>query len=223
MQDRVEMCKTLIPMLKDNQIQQNLFFSNEATFYLNGLINKHNVRYWSDMNPHVTIETVMKSPKLNVWCAMSKNQLVGEYFFEDDTVNGNNYLSMLQKSFIWEVRKFHKVRSIIFQHNGAPAHFSTDVRQYLDNHFPNRWIGRGGPIRWAPRSPDLTPLDFILWDHVKSNIYKIPVKNLMELKRRINNEIKSISKETLSDVFSNIMKRMDLCISVDGNHFEYLL
>ena len=33
MQDRVEMCKTLVPMLEDNQIQQNLFFSDEATFY----------------------------------------------------------------------------------------------------------------------------------------------------------------------------------------------
>ena len=66
MQDRVEMCKTLIPMLEDKQIQQNLFFSDEATFYLNGLVNKHNVRYWSDTNPHVTIQTVMKSPKLNV-------------------------------------------------------------------------------------------------------------------------------------------------------------
>ena len=104
----------------------------------------------------------MKSPKLNVCCAISKNQLVGPYFFEDDTVNGNNYLSMLQNFFIWEVRKLHKVRSIIFQQDGAPSHFSSDVRQYLDNHFPNRWIGRGGPIRWAPRSPDLTPLDFFL-------------------------------------------------------------
>ena len=165
----------------------------------------------------------MKSPKLKVWCAMSKNQLVGAYFFEDDTVNGNNYLSMLQNFFIWKVRKLHKVRCIIFQQDGAPAHFSTDVRQYLDNHFPIRWIGRGGPIRWASHLPDLIPLDFFLWGHVKSNIYKTPVKNLTELKGRINNEIKSISKETLSDVFSNIVKRMDVCISIDGNHFEHML
>ena len=32
-------CVKLIPMLEDNQIQQNLFFSDEATFYLNGLVN----------------------------------------------------------------------------------------------------------------------------------------------------------------------------------------
>ena len=67
-----------------------------------------------------------------------KNQLVGAYFFEDDTVNWNNYLSMLQNVFIWEMRKLHKVRSVIFQQDGTPVHFSTDVRQHLDNYFPNR-------------------------------------------------------------------------------------
>jgi len=165
----------------------------------------------------------MKSPKLNVWCALSKNQIVGPFFFEDDTVDGENYLLMLQNFFLPEVRKLHKVRSIIFQQDGAPPHFARDVRQYLDHQFPQRWIGRGGPIRWAPRSPDLTPLDFFLWGYLKNIIYKTPIKDLNELKMKINNEIKSISKETLCNVFGNISKRMELCIEVDGDHFENLL
>ncbi|CAF5031221.1 unnamed protein product, partial [Rotaria magnacalcarata] len=72
LQDRAEMYKTLISMLEDSHMQENLFFSDEATFYVSGLVSKHNIRYWSETNPHVTIETVMNSPKLNVWCAMSK-------------------------------------------------------------------------------------------------------------------------------------------------------
>ena len=32
----------------------------------------------------------------------------------------------------------------LFQQDGAPSHFSIDVRHYLDNRFLNRWIGRGG-------------------------------------------------------------------------------
>lgn len=36
---------------------------------------------------------------------------------------------------------------------------------YLDKTFPNRWIERRGPIEWPTRSPDLTPLDYFLWDH----------------------------------------------------------
>jgi hypothetical protein len=33
-----------------------------------------------------------------------------------------------------------------------------DVRQWLNATFPGRWIGRGGPIAWSPRSPDLPPM-----------------------------------------------------------------
>ncbi|CAF1581905.1 unnamed protein product [Rotaria sp. Silwood1] len=223
LQDRVEMCKILIPMLQDNAIQGNIFFSDEAVFYLHGLVNKHNIRYWSESNPNVTIETVMKSPKINVWCAMSKYRLIGPFYFQEDTVHGKDYLSMLQDFFLPEIKRLRKVRSVIFQQDGAPAHFSADVRHYLNDQFPDRWIGRGGSIRWAPRSPDLTPLDFYLWGHLKNNVYQSPIKDLDELKTRIHNEIKSISKTTLSNVFSNIIKRMELCISVDGDHFEHLL
>lgn len=222
-EDRVEMCRTLIPMLQDPNTQENIFFSDEATFHLSGFVNKHNIRYWCENNPHATFETVTNSPKLNVWCALSKNHLIGPFFFDDDTVNGKNDLEMLQSFFILEVKRLRKVRSIIFQQDGAPTHFASSVREFLHQNSPNRWIGRGGSIRWAPRSPDLTPLDFFLWGTVKNNVYRTPVKNITELKRRIVDEVQSITKETLSNVFSNVLKRMDLCISVDGEHFEHLL
>lgn len=223
MQDRVEMCQTLIPMLEDKTIQDNMFFSDESTFYLNGFVSKHNIRYWCETNPHATVETVMNSPKVNVWCALSKNQLIGPFFFDEDTINGESYLAMLQSFFVPEVKRLKKVRSIIFQQDGAPPHFSRDVRQFLSQTFPDRWIGRGGPIRWAPRSPDLTPLDFFLWGHVKNKVYKTPVDDISDLKQRIEEEINSISKNILSNVFANILKRMNLCVSVDGDHFEHLL
>jgi len=47
---------------------------------------------------------------------------------------------------------------IIFQQYGAPPHWGSDVRRFLDAIFPNRWIGRDGPTPWPPRSPDITPL-----------------------------------------------------------------
>ena len=36
---------------------------------------------------------------------------------------------------------------IRFMHDGAPA------RQFLNRHFANKRIGRGGPIAWPARSP----------------------------------------------------------------------
>ena len=154
---------------------------------------------------------------------MSSKRLIGPFFFEGDTVDGPKYLSMLQEFFIPEVRKMKKMRSIVFHQDGASPHFAADVRHFLDKTFPERWIGRGGPIRWAPRLSDLTPLDFFLLGHLKNVVYLSPCEDLAELKSRIHDEIKSVSQKTLYDVFSNISKRMNLCVSADGVHFQHLL
>jgi hypothetical protein len=47
---------------------------------------------------------------------------------------------------------------VIFQHDGAPQHYTATVREFLDATFPQWWIGRGGWLPWPQRSPDLTPL-----------------------------------------------------------------
>ena len=50
-------------------------------------------------------------------------------------------------------------------------HFNRMARQFLNQHFANKWIGRGGPIAWPARSPDLNPLDFHLSGHLKCLLY----------------------------------------------------
>ena len=47
-------------------------------------------------------------------------------------------------------------------HDGAPPHFNRVARQFLNQHFANKWIDRGDSIAWPARSPDLNPLDFHL-------------------------------------------------------------
>ena len=76
-------------------------------------------------------------------------------------------------------------RQMWFQEDGAPAHTSENVRQYLDHTFPNIWIGRYGPVPWPARSSDLTPSDFYLYGHMKSLIYETPVESEMNLVERI--------------------------------------
>ena len=41
----LDMYETLEPMLLNGHNEESFFFSDEAAFHLNGLINKHNVRY----------------------------------------------------------------------------------------------------------------------------------------------------------------------------------
>lgn len=49
---------------------------------------------------------------------------------------------------------------LVFLQDWASSQYALPVRQYLDHRFPNRWIGRRGPIEWPTRLPDLSPLDF---------------------------------------------------------------
>lgn len=46
----------------------------------------------------------------------------------------------------------------IFPIGWWPVHFGA-----LDGRFCRQWIGREGPINWLPRSPELTPMNFVFW------------------------------------------------------------
>jgi hypothetical protein len=76
-------------------------------------------------------------------------------------------------------------REMWFQHDGTPADCTNVVLGYWDEIFGNRWIGRGVPIIWPPRSPDLTPLDFCLCGYMQSLVYETPVETQHDLVGRI--------------------------------------
>ena len=46
----------------------------------------------------------------------------------------------------------------MFQQNGAPAHWSVDVRDLMNKTFSWESIGHDGPIARLPHSPDIIPL-----------------------------------------------------------------
>lgn len=77
------------------------------------------------------------------------------------------YLDMLQNIIVSAIRQaaaeqYMNWEDVYFQQDGAPAHFKREVTEYLHATFPNRWIVRNGPIKWPPRSPNHTPLDFFM-------------------------------------------------------------
>jgi len=59
------------------------------------------------------------------------------------------------------------------------------MRDYLNESFPNRWLGRGWPVAWPPRSPDLAPFDYYLWCHMKTLVYETKVESRTALRDRI--------------------------------------
>ena len=63
------------------------------------------------------------------------------------------------------VSKRDDCADLYFQQDGAPAHYAVSVRKWIDEHFPGRWISHRGAVEWPARSPNLTPLDFFLWEY----------------------------------------------------------
>ena len=127
---------------------------------------------------------------------------------------------MLKTFLIPELRRFNILDKIIFQQDGAPCHYSLAVRQFLNDTFHNKWIGRCGPISWPPRSPDLTPLDFFLLGHVKTVVYASKPRSLEELRGRIERTIREINETQLENVFNEMRKRLAQCVKKDGGYVE---
>ena len=77
-------------------------------------------------------------------------------------------------------------------HDGAPPHFSRVARQFLNQHFANKWIGLGGPVAWPPRSPDFNPLDSHLRGHLKSIVHATLIENAEILRNRTEQGFRQI-------------------------------
>ena len=134
----------------------------------------------------------------------------------DESVNGESYLKKLQE-FVWPQVKG---RRLYFQQDGAPAHYSLIVREWLDQKFPGRWIGRRGPIEWPARSPDLTPPDFFLWGYLKNIVYKDRPSTLDELRDRIEQACEDIPKKMCDRVCKSMGDRLKRCREAKGKQIS---
>lgn len=176
---------------------------------------------WSDDNPHWhTSNKNQGADKVVVWMGMLGVNLVGPFFYRT-TVNSEQYLHMLDSMVLPKLNEIGF--PLFFQQDGAPPHFANIVRNWLNQIFPNHWIGRGGPIPWAPRSPDLTPCDFFLWGYLKHVVYSTPIESVDHLMDRIVEEAEKITPEMLLATADNFKKRVNLCLYQNGYLFEHLL
>ena len=71
-------------MLRSIQVDQHFLkricFSDEATFHVAGIVNRHNVRIWGTSHPREYVENERNSPKVNVWCGLLHDTVIGPFF-----------------------------------------------------------------------------------------------------------------------------------------------
>lgn len=211
----------------DPRLPALVLFSDEATFSREGIFNMHNQHVWSACNPHCTTPRKHQHRfTVNIWTGILGDYLVGPYILPD-RLSGATYRIFLEHVLprLLQAVPLPIQSDMWFMHDGAPAHFAITVRNFLNATYPARWIGRGGPVAWPPRSPDLNPLDFFFWGHMKSLVYETPVDSAEDLVARIVVAADHIN--TTPGIFERVrqsfLRRCELCNDTRGRHFEHLL
>lgn len=205
---------------------KRILWTDESKFTKEGILNLHNLHHWTakDQNPRVKRQrSFQRRFSVNVWAGVIANHVIGPHYLPDN-LNGDNYLEFLQTELpllLADLPIFSEDRSFVFQHDGCPAHWRITVREYLNDAFPDSWIGRDGPIPWPPRSPDLTPLDFYVWGRAKELVYATEVETRDDLVQRIEAAFMTIKAEMrLRTTTVEIRRRCRACIRNSGRQFE---
>ena len=146
------------------------------------------------------------------------NQIIGPFIFAESTITANIYLDMLKHYVVSQLEEFQP--RVVFQQDGPPPHWGLIVRDFLNETFPNRWIGRNGPTPWLPRSPDITPLDFFLWSYVKDRVYRTPVRDVETLQSQIIEVLATVNEEMLENTWCEIEYRLGILRATNGAHVE---
>lgn len=215
---RVAYCRFFNANLNDDDVLDKTFFTDEAWFHLNGYVNAQNMRMWATENPHYYREAALHPVKVGVWCAMSRRRLIGPIFFEGN-LNGERYRNNILETFINQLHD-DELQFGFFQQDSARPHIAHETINYLQEFFDDRLISVN---RFPPRSCDLTPLDYFLFPHLKNPIFSEPLHTVEDLRAYIERECELVDRRTLQNVFESMKRRVNLCLNVEGQHFQQLL
>jgi hypothetical protein len=164
MEKRIAMCQWFSQKIDDDEeFLNDVWFSDEAHFLLNGHVNSKNWVFWGSENPHRVVGRPLHSKKCTAWVAISKHGIIGPFFFEDAlgdavTVTKERYVPVLEQ--FWgelEEREDLDEEEQWFQQDGAPPHTANVTMAWLREKFGERLISRKAEVEWAPHSPDLNP------------------------------------------------------------------
>jgi len=200
-----------------------ILFSDEAHFWLSGYANKQNCRIWAEE----VKELPLHPDKTTVWCGLWAGGIIGPYFFKNEasqnvTVNGTRYHAMTTDYLLPEIEA-RDLDDICFQQDGATCHTARETMAILREQFGEQLISRFGPVNCPPTSCDITPLDFFLWDYVKSKVYIGKSATIEILEANITRVINQIPHEMLERVIQNWNFRTGHVSRSYGQHFKEII
>lgn len=226
-QRRIDFCNWYLQKVNtENNFEKAVIWSDEAHFTSAGILNRQNTRFWSQENQYVIFPRERQGRfGFNVSCFILGRKIVYNIF--EGSLTANKYLEILENivpEIVEDVPLAHR-NNLYLQQDGAPAHNARNVSAYLDTIFPGQWIGTNGPVRWPPRSPDLSILDFFLWGYLKNKLYTVQYQTMADLRDATVVAFRELQARPF--IILNALRRIrtmcETCLRHNGEQFEQYL
>ena len=88
--------------------------------------------------------------------------------------------------------------------------------------FANRAVALLHEMEWPPRSPDMTPCDFLLWGYSKSQVFETPPSDMQHQRNQIQPKFENLRQNpgVIRNAVRSMEKRTRTCIEKYGRHVE---
>ena len=98
--------------------------------------------------------------------------------------------------------------------NGAPPHFATVVREYLDETVPRDGLAEEAHWNGHHALPTFNPNGLLFWGNVKDNVYGRHPTSIDDLKSFISDEFSNINSQGFlcENVCRSVRSRLRLCV-----------
>ena len=140
---------------------------------MDGCLNTWNVRSYAPRNQppaHFEYYRNCSKEKLTVWAGLiGSGEILGQYFFEGN-MTGNTYLAMIDHFVVPNIRsRFEERNNVLLEDGGYKMVPSASSKSRDSTAERALWK----PDSVATRSPDLTPLFFLLGVHQRPSVHNI--------------------------------------------------
>jgi len=124
--------------------------------------------FWAKQNSYYTTEMEAHTSHVMIWRFATDSRDIVPYFFEEKSQKSRNFV-------ILELTNRGNMELAWSQQDSALAYFNLNVREFMNEAFPDRWVFRGSAafpstMSRPPCNPDLTTADSSLWGIIKHKL-----------------------------------------------------
>ena len=127
------------------------------------------------------------------------------------------------KEVLWSsVSSDQEAEEYFYMQDWAPPHCVNAALKFLEEKLKlsNHVISRRSQRCWPARSPDLGPLDFLVWGYLDSKSAEKNPATIEDVMIIVEEEFRNVTPGTLRRVCFNFGKRITKCLQKNRDLFE---